>query len=520
MTVRLRRFATPILGVGVALLIFGIFWTLVQGELQLAGEIAAAAGMLAIAAYVMLEPRRVWSALTGRTMRQGGNATAVTLAVVGILVLANFLSSRHSARVDLTAEQQFTLSKQSLQVLADLKEPVSVTAFMTPNYYAQEQVRDLFKEYMLHTGKLSVTYVDPEQKPAQARQYAVSQDGTLVFESGGRRQVALGSDEQELTSALVKVTRTETKTIYFLTGHRERNPEGTEAADYQLAAEALQRDNYGVQTLNLTSTNAVPDDAAAVVIAAPQVSPTAPEYAALNAYVDKGGSLLVLGDPSNGIEMGEILDRWGLSLRKDIAIDPTSSFFGDVATPLVSRYAYHTITKDLTGLTTVYPLARSIAQAAQLPQDVMVSPLVQTSSQSWGETDLQNQQAQNDAGKDTAGPLDLAVAATLNLPAQSDQADSTQTKSARLVVFGDADLVSNDVLQSVQGSLGNADIFLNAVSWLAEEESLISIRPNQPTIRTLMLTPTQVRLVMYTSVLFLPALVVVGGVWVWWRRRS
>ncbi|HOG47748.1 MAG TPA: Gldg family protein [Anaerolineae bacterium] len=516
MTERLRRFATPILGLGAGLLIFGVFWTLIHGELQLVGEIAGGLGIVAIAGYVALEPARVWSALTGRMARQGGNATVITLAVIGILILANFISARHSARLDVTAERQFSLSKQSLQVLAGLTEPVTITAFMTPNYYAQEQVRDLLKEYTLHCDKLSVEYIDPEQKLALARQYGISQDGTLIFQSGDRRQESLGYDEQAFTSALVKVTRTETKMVYFLTGHGERDPEGSDAAGYRQAAEALKHDNYDVKTLNLTASNAVPDDAATVIIAAPTAAPTAPEVTALNAYVDRGGSLLLLGDPSSDVALGDILSRWGLSLRQDIAVDPASSFFGDVATPLVSHYPYHTITKDLTGMTSIFPLARSIAQAAEMPAGVSVSPLVRTSSQSWGETDLENRQVQKDADKDTAGPLDLAVAATLELPAP---ADGGEAANARLVVLGDSDLVSNDVLQSVQGGLGNADLFLNAVSWLAEEESLISIRAAEPTLRTVLLTPTQVRLVMYTSILFLPGLVVAAGVWVWWRRR-
>lgn len=516
MTVRLRRYATPILGLGVGLLILAVFWTLIQGKLQPVGEVSGALGLVAIAGYVALEPARVWSALSGRTARQGGNATVVTLAVVGILVLANFLSARHSKRFDLTAERQFSLSRQSLQVLAGLKEPVTVTAFMTPGYWAGEQVRDLLKEYTLHTDKLTVEYVDPEQKLAQARQFGISQDGTLVFQCAGRRQDALGYDEQALTSALVKVTRTEARAVYFLTGHGERDPQSSGQADYQQAADALQRDNYEVKTLNLASTNSVPDDAAVVIIAAPTANLTEPEATALNAYVDRGGSLFILGDPGSDVSFAPLLDRWGLSLRRDIALDPASSFFGDVASPLVSRYPYHSITKDLAGLTSVFPLASSIAQAPELPQGVLVSPLVQTSAQSWGETDRQSRQARMDAGADTQGPLNLAVAATLDLP---QEAGNAEARRARLVLFGDADLVSNDVLRSVQGSLGNADLFLNAVSWLAEDESLISIRPAPPTARYVFLTPAQVRLVMYTSVLFLPALVVAAGIWVWWRRR-
>jgi len=260
----------------------------------------------------------------------------------------------------------------------------------------------------------------------------------------------------------------------------------------------------------------VPDDAAVVIVAAPSIAPTAEEYAALNAYLDRGGSLMLLGDPESEVTFAELLDRWGLTLRRDIVVDPASSFFGDVATPLVSRFPYHTITKDLGGLTTFFPLAGSIGRADEMPEGVLVNSLVQTSAQSWGETERESQRAQLDEGVDTRGPLDLAVAATLDLPAKED---SEETPRARLVLMGDADLVANDVLQAVRGSFGNADLFLNAVSWLAEEESLISIRATQPTQRMVYLTGPQVRLIMYTSILFLPALVVAAGVWVWWRRR-
>ncbi len=513
---QLKRFSSAILTAGAILIIYGILWTLVRGQLELVGEIALALGLAAAAAFVALEPARVRAALGGRTARQGGNATAVTLAVIGILVLLNVLAARHHRRIDLTAERQFSLSKQSLQILAGLQEPVAVTAFMTPGYFARQEVEDLLKEYTYHTDKLKVEYVDPEQKPALARQYNVTRDGTIIFQIGDRRQEALGSDEQEFTSALVKLTRREAKTVYFLTGHRERDPEDGGQAGYQQVAQALGRDNYRVQPLNLAVTTTVPADAAVLVIAAPVITPTTKEMEAINAYVDRGGSLLVLGDPATEVTLDPLLARWGLSLRRDIVIDPVSSFFGDVATPVVSRFPYHDITKDLGGLTTFFPLARSIARQEPAPEGVTLSPLVSTSSQSWGETDREARQVSLDQGKDTAGPLDLAVAATLELKGQDA---SAQPKRARLVLFGDADLVSNDVLLAVQGNLGNADLFLNAANWLAEEEALISIRPNPPAQRMVLLTPPQVRVVMYTSILFLPGAVVLAGAWVWWRRR-
>lgn len=515
MTAQLKRFAPTLLMFGIILVVYSLFWTLVRGQWELVSWIILGVGLIAIAGYVALEPAQVWSALTGRTARQGANATVVSLAVIGILILLNVLAARHSKRFDLTAERQFSLSKQTLQVLAGLKEPVNVTAFMSSGYYARQTVQDLLEEYTYHSDKLKVEFIDLDQRPALARQYQITRDGTVIFESGGRRQEALGSDEQEFTSALVKLTREQAKAVYFVTGHRERSPQDSGDAGYQQIAEALKRDNYRVETLNLTITSTVPADCAALVLASPMVAPAEKEIEAIKAYIDRGGSLFVLTDPQSDVSLDELLGRWHLSARNDIVLDPAMSFFGDIASPVVDRFPYHTITKDLGGLTTFFPLARSIASPKEPVEGVQVSPLVQTSQSSWGETDRENRQARLDAGKDTPGPLDLAVAATLELPKQGSE---DQPKRARLVVFGDADLCSNGVLWSIRGS-GNPDLFLNSVNWLAEEEALISIRPNQPTERTIILSGVQQRLVLLTSMLFMPVAVVVAGAWVWWKRR-
>lgn len=515
MIARLRAHALHILAAGAIVALFGLLWTLLHGRLEPVGEVALAVGLIAMAAYVALEPARVRSVLTGRAVRQGGNATVVSLAVIGILVLVNVLAARHHRRFDLTAEREYSLSPQTRQVLAGLQEPVRVVAYMTPGYYAREQVEDLLKEYTYHTDRLQVEYVDPVQRPALANQAGVTRDGTLIFHYGDRRQEALGSDEQAFTSALVKVTRAEAKAIYFLTGHRERDPQDTGPAGYARIAESLERDNYRVETVNLAIAPTVPGDAAVLVIAAPTAAPTTEELQAIDAYVDRGGSLLVLGDPETEVTLDELLARWGLSLRRDIVVDPIGALFGDVATPLISRFPYHDITKDLGGLTTFYPLACSIASQEPPPAGAFISPLVVTSAESWGETDRESSQVRLDEGQDTPGPLHLAVAATLDLGEDAEE----QTRRARLVLFGDADFVANDVLQSVQGVLGNADLLLNAASWLAEEEALISIRPAAPALRAIYLTPPQVRVVMYTSLLLLPGLVVAAGVWVWWQRR-
>jgi ABC-type uncharacterized transport system involved in gliding motility auxiliary subunit len=112
-----------------------------------------------------------------------------------------------------------------------------------------------------------------------------------------------------------------------------------------------------------------------------------------------------------------------------------------------------------------------------------------------------------DEKTDAKGPFSLAVAATKDL---------SDNKKARLVVFGDSDFASNNAF----GLQGNGNLFLNTISWLAQDESFISIRPKNPEDRRLTMTEAQGRLVSYVMLLFLPVGVLVAGVSVWMKRRK
>ena len=119
---------------------------------------------------------------------------------------------------------------------------------------------------------------------------------------------------------------------------------------------------------------------------------------------------------------------------------------------------------------------------------------------------MKSGEAKFDEGVDLKGPVSLAVVANKDLG---------NNKKARLIVFGDSDFASN----SGFGLQGNGNLFLNTVSWLAQDESFISIRPKNPDDRRLTMTEAQGRLVSYVILLLLPAGVVISGASVWAKRR-
>ena len=176
------------------------------------------------------------------------------------------------------------------------------------------------------------------------------------------------------------------------------------------------------------------------------------------------------------------------------------------AAPSSAEYGDHMITKNFRYATT-FIQAQSLSVADEDNFDMEVTDLVYTSSSSWGEMDLdrlyKEKKAEQNEG-DSEGPTTLAMAV--------EKDDSVKT---RLVVVGDSDFAS-DVY--VGQAPGNMDFFLNIVSWLAEEEDLISVRPKEPENRSLTMTMRQQKLTLFFLIILLPIAAVRMGIHIYIKR--
>ncbi|NEQ20527.1 MAG: ABC transporter [Microcoleus sp. SIO2G3] len=348
-----------------------------------------------------------------RSTQAGTNALLATLSVLIILGLVNFLAARYPLRVDLTENQLFTLSPLSQQVVKNLQQPVKVWVF-SPNPNTAD--RDLLANYSRYGSNLQFEFVDPQLKPAIAQKFNVQSVGQVFLEYGAERQpLQTVSDaerlsEIKLTNGIERITNARTDQVYFLQGHGERPLEQVEGGLSQ-AIKALAEENFTAQPLNLAERSEVPADASLIVIAGPKRKLFAQEVQALKNYLSSGGSLLVMLDPDADPGLNSLLNDWGVKLDGTIAIDASGQGRAvglGPATPIVTSYGNHPITQAFNNGFSVYPLAQPIA--VQPVQGVEETPLVQTSEQSWAESDPTKQPLQFDEGSDRPGPLTLGVA--------------------------------------------------------------------------------------------------------------
>jgi ABC-type uncharacterized transport system involved in gliding motility auxiliary subunit len=350
--------------------------------------------------------------------------------------------------------------------------------------------------------------------------------GTVVLEGGPagqtRTEKVQDAEEEKLTNAIVKITRADKRVVYVLKGHGEREIGSTDRGGFSQAKEQMEKANYEVKDLFLARDPKIPDDAAIVMVPSPKTDLFPQELAALDGYIAKAGKVFLMAGPFQADTTMKYLTKYGIVVDEDVVIElnPIGQVFGvGPLVPVVGQYEPHPITKDMAGVMTLFPLTRSLAPAKALPKGVQASSLAQTSRQSWGETDknvFQTGKATPDPNEKT-GPLSVALVATVDAqPDPKAEGDAAKkAPKARIVVVGTADFASNQFL----GAQGNRDFFLNVVSWLAEEEDLISIRAKDPKQNPVMLTSGQSRLVLGLPLLALPGAVLICGIAVILQRR-
>lgn len=482
---------------------------------NLALSLAAGLTLIALSVYALLQPEEVRRFLTGRQALYGTNAGVMLIAFVGLLIAINLIVYKFPPdwlprRWDLTEDRQHTLAPGTLATLQRLPQKVTALAFYTTRLSPAMAVELLTDFRDNSNGMFDFQVIDPEYNPVTASNAGVTRDGMIVLYMGERREEVASVSEQDLTAALVRLIDPQERVVYFLTGHGEGDPQKYEETSLSSAREALEFKNYTVATLNLATTPEVPANAQAVVIAGPRVPLTEAEVARLDAYLKKGGSLVVMLEPPALIGLAGQPDplaewlgsAWSIRLRDDLVIDPSNS---PTSEAVAAEYYQHPITERLDQIVTVFPTARSLEV---LESDTLtVTTLIRTGSSAWSETDFSQQTGdapRYDQDADLGGPLVLAAAA------------EDKATGARVVVIGDSDFATDKHYRRYR----NGALLINSIDWAAEQENLLGLNPATPTQRSLKyLSGFQLVTLLLGSICLLPLLVIGLGVSTWIARR-
>ncbi|TPG58671.1 gliding motility-associated ABC transporter substrate-binding protein GldG [Hymenobacter nivis] len=304
-------------------------------------------------------------------------------AVLGALLLLNFLGQRLFFRLDLTEEKRYTMAPATKKLLSDLKEPVTITVYLTgdfpPAFRRLEQgVRETLNEFKVYGGaNLNYIFIDPSAASTEANRnkfyqtlfkkglsptnLGATENGKrvekiifpwAVVSVGGKEKNVLllrGSQtaspdvrlnqsieglEYELASTVRNLVPGRRKRIGVVQGHGELS--NAEAGDI-LGAWQQQYDVYRV---NLGQ---VPDlrSLDAIVVAQPKSPYSEEEKFKLDQFITQGGRALffvdalrvdldsvsrngaALATPYN-LNLDDLFFKYGLRLNQNLVLDLNS----------------------------------------------------------------------------------------------------------------------------------------------------------------------------------------------------
>lgn len=434
-----------------------------------------------------------------------GINVALILSIFGVV---NYLGNKNFKEFDLTKESRNSLTDQSKKVLEMIKSPLKMTVFAKREEWAS--MLNLLKLYEAANMKIDLEAVDTDLRPDLVKAKNITQNGTVVIDYEGKESSFLLMDELSVTNALLKALRKDKIVLYFVTGHQELSCAETSPEGISELCKKLQGQNYEVKDLDLTKVMSVPKDATAVFVLGPISGFLKQEVDILREYINQGGSFFLALAPAFKAEVYdnliELVKPFGLDLGKDIVIDRLSTVQGAEATiPIVSKYEAHPITEGF-NQRTVFPLSSSVRV---LPGKDMAQIIASTSPfpGSWAESDLKGVtegKAQFNEKKDLKGPVGLLGVA-----------EGAGKSTTRIVLLGSSSFLVN----AYQAQSGNPILFLNSVSWMVNDEGIISF--NRPGIEEypVILSAQHLQMIFVISILVVPIIFFGTAIFIYRRRR-
>lgn len=482
-----------------------------------------------------------------------------------ILVVINLIGVNLFGRLDLTDDQVYSLAPASVDLVENLEDPVTITAYFTDNLPApygtnRRFLKDKLDDYRAYGGaQVQYRFVDPadsEDLPAEAQRMGIppvqiqviEADNVqlknaymgVVVEYGGQRETVpvvqdLSTLEYDLTSAIRRLTRTDQPEVGFLTGQGEPSPQ----SDMQNLFNGLRR-NYEVTTISADGgeLSGSPD---ALLVVAPADSIGEDAQRALDAYLMQGGRLAFLlnrvdanlqAGQASAVSVGleSMLASYGMGLRENLIMDRQSSAvtvqrqqgFFNIAQqieypffPIANRFNPDNLMVSRLRDVMFYYVSE-VDTSLALPEGVERQGLIYSSMEASRQQGFFMIQPTGQLFPMSDGPFMLAAAYTGTFPSAFEPGRTSVP--TRTVLVGDGDLLNESVVGGIQG---NVRFGLNMVDWLVQDDALLSIRAKSVAARTLEPVSDGLRpWIKYGTMIGPVLLVILFGMLRWQRRRS
>lgn len=427
--------------------------------------------------------------------------------MIGILGMINYLVVKNDYFVDFTRNKLHSLSVQSVNAVKLLgeKEMHMKLFAKRENWGRYLNLLNLYR----NIGKnIKVKFYDVDKEVALNSLYGIKEEGTLIIEYDKKRFKTKAENELAVTNLLLRILTPDKKIIYYSVGHNEMSLNDKNGVGGDFLKEKILNSNYILKSLELQ--NGIPADAAGILILNPQIEFLDIEIKNLKRYIIKGGGILTTLSPRfNGLLIKKyvsFLSQLGVEFHNVLILDRLASQQGSQPSiPVVNSYdTKHKITEKLTDRT-LFPVSGALTIKDHKLFDWSELAKSTPFPGSWGEVnfeEVKTGKAKYNVTRDIQGPLSIFVAG--------------ENQRSRVLVYASSSFIANQF----QGQSTNFNLFLNSLSWMVREESLMSLNRPELDGDLVYISDIQLNLIFYFSILVFPFLFFGIGIWTYRRKIS
>lgn len=471
------------------------------------------------------EPTESQKAAGRRALQSGAYAGVLTAAVLAVVILFNMVAGAIPTKYtqfDISTTGLFTLSDTTKNALSAMDKDVTAY-YMAETGNEDANITRMLDRYAGESARFRWEQRDPAVYPNFAAQYDAQDANTssVVLVCGEKSVVVDYSDmyeydysnyyttgsyslnfaaEAALTSGLARVLNENDYRLYQMTGHGETALSGN-------LLTALENAGVAVADLSLLTAGAVPEDAAAVLVNAPQVDYTQETVAALRTYLQGGGSLIVATAVDGATpNLYALLAEYGMTRQEGLLIeqDVNRYAYGYPATYLLPKIASNGITAGVTeGMYVFAPVAQGILKD-EAREGITYTDLLSTSGEAYAMAGYATAETAGKGEGDPEGAFPLAVAAE-------------EAAGAKLIWLNCGNIFLPEIDQSVSG--GNAQLLGSIANWINGEENAVVIDAKSMSAKSLTVSATAVGSLGLLFAVVLPAACIVAGIAITVVRR-
>lgn len=487
--------------------------------------------VLALFLTVQFIQKRRYS-VSVRNMSMGAYSTGMIAVMIAIVVAVNFFVGEIPASwvsVDVTAEKLYSLTDQTKEYIKGIQEDVTIYVIAAEDS-GDSTLAQTLQRYEDGSKHITVEYVDPNVNPRFFTQYTSSSItmNSLIVVSEKRSKVIDYSDiyetsfdyytysstttgydgEGQITSALDFVLSDNMPKIYLTQGHGE----------YALSSSfnsALDKENVTYESITLLNYEAVPDDAACLIVNAAARDFSEVDVTKIIEYLERGGSVIMVTGYSEEAEtpnLDKLYAHMGIELVDGMIVEKNTQNYAMLPYYLLPDLSSSAYTAGIYGSGRNYifaPFSQGIKIMDESAEGISYNEFMTTSDKAFSKTDTQNVQSYDKGSDDVDGPF------AIGLSAVRTNEDGSQ---GTMVVFGCDQIFTDEANSWASGS--NLTLFTNTVGSFVNHEVSVSIPVKSYQLSYLVVSEGTAKLIGAITVIIVPAGCLVAGFIIWFRRRK